>query len=209
MGLFLEGVKVGLILCFLLGPIFFTLVQTSVEQGFRAGALVGIGIWVGDILYISAIYQGLAQIKVITQLNNFTLYMGLGGGLILLLFGIGTLLRMPKMKTFHAKPSRTSSVFSLFSKGFLINAINPFTVFFWLGITTAVAVKGEMNPNHAFWYFSGIVCTIISTDLGKIVLAKQIRRWMKPKHLIWIRKITGFALIAFGVVLLVRSIAVN
>ena len=60
MNILIEGIKVGLILCFLIGPIFFALVQTGVEEGLRAGTAVGLGIWISDLIFILGVYRGIS-----------------------------------------------------------------------------------------------------------------------------------------------------
>jgi len=44
----LEGLLLGLSLSFLLGPIFIVLVQSSLEQGSKAGFLAAAGIWFSE-----------------------------------------------------------------------------------------------------------------------------------------------------------------
>jgi len=205
MSFLLDGIKVGLILCFLLGPIFFTLIQTGGEQGFRAGATVGLGIWMGDIVYMLTIYWGVSQIKRLIEWENFSLVFGSIGSIILVLFGLGTLLLQPTNLYLASKEThRRSSYFSLWVKGFLINGFNPFTVFFWLGVMTTIVIKQNLGGQDASWFFAGIIGTVVFTDMLKILMAKKIRRLLKPIHLIWVRKISGIALIIFGVVLLIR-----
>ena len=41
-------------------------------------------------------------------------------------------------------------------------------------------------------------------DWAKVILAKRIRSFLQPIHLLWLRRISGAALIVFAVVLLVR-----
>lgn len=207
MNLFFEGVKIGLVLCFLFGPIFFTIIQTSIEEGIWAGTVVGFGVWVSDMLYITTIYWGLSHIIKITEWQNFPIALGIIGGAILLLFGIGTLYSKTSELGFENHPIRTSSYFSLFSKGFLVNGINPFTLFFWIGVSSTVLVKESMDGYQAFAFFSGIIVTIIVTDFIKILLAKSIRKFMRPVHLFWTRKIIGILLIIFGVILVARIFA--
>jgi threonine/homoserine/homoserine lactone efflux protein len=205
MSFLIDGIKVGFILCFLLGPIFFTLIQTGVEQGFRAGATVGLGIWMGDVLYMLTIYWGVSQIKKIIEWENFSLVFGSIGSIILVLFGLGTLLIQPTNLYLSSKETqRRSSYFSLWLKGFLINGFNPFTVFFWLGIMTTVVINQNLGGQDASWFFTGIIATVVLTDMLKILMAKKIRKILKPIHLIWVRKVSGVALIIFGVVLIIR-----
>jgi threonine/homoserine/homoserine lactone efflux protein len=205
MSFLIDGIKVGFILCFLLGPIFFTLIQTGVEQGFRAGATVGLGIWMGDILYMLTIYWGVSQDQKNHRVGNFSLVFGSIGSIILVLFGLGTLLIQPTNLYLSSKETqRRSSYFSLWLKGFLINGFNPFTVFFWLGIMTTVVINQNLGGQDASWFFTGIIATVVLTDMLKILMAKKIRKILKPIHLIWVRKVSGVALIIFGVVLIIR-----
>ncbi len=205
MSFLLDGIKVGFILCFLLGPIFFTLIQTGVEQGFRAGAMVGFGIWMGDVIYMLTIYWGVSQIKRLIEWENFSIVFGTIGSIILIVFGLATLLIQPTNLYLASKETqRRSSYISLWLKGFLINGFNPFTVFFWLGVMTTVIINQGLGSSDAGLFFGGIIGTVVLTDMLKILMAKKIRSFLKPIHLIWVRKISGIALIIFGLVLFIR-----
>ena len=207
MNLLFDGIKIGLILCFMIGPIFFALVQTGVEEGIRAGATVGFGIWVSDLLYILVVYWSIAYVSRISNWEKFSMFLGLGGSAILILFGLGALFKAPN-PGYYMLPytKRSSSYLSLFSKGFLINTINPFTVFFWLGLMSTVVIKNGFQGKDATLYFSGILATIVLTDLIKVLLSKRIRQMLRPIHLLWFRRISGSALILFGLALLARAV---
>lgn len=204
-----EGIQTGLILCFLIGPIFFTLIQTGVERGFRAGAAVGLGIWVSDTVFVMAFYSGVNYIAQLLAWEGFSLYVGVIGSIILAIFGAWALLTKPAFQNpsdIHFKPS--SSYFSLWLKGFLINSINPFTVLFWFGLMSTTILKSNLNSYDIPLFFGGAIGTVVITDIIKILLAKRIRRWMQPKHILLLRRVSGIALIVFGIVLLVRTIIV-
>jgi len=205
-----EGIKVGLILSFMIGPIFFALIQTSVEEGFRAGMVVALGIWVSDTSYVIGVYSGVSLLASIVNTPRFALILGIAGSILLTIFGIVTLLTIPKGLMTNTLPEhkRSSTYLSLFIKGFLINTINPFTVFFWTSLMGTVVVKDSLNSAQASWFFGGVLGTIVVTDLFKVFLAKRIRYSLRPVHLLWLRRISGAALIAFGVVLLVRVLLV-
>jgi len=203
----IEGIQTGLILCFLIGPIFFTLLQTGVERGFRAGAMVGLGIWMSDVFFIWLFYSSVSQYSEIVRGETFSFYLGVVGSVILASFGLWALFTKPSLASgpdLHLRPS--TSYFTLWLKGFLINAINPFTIIFWFTIVGAALLKPGLEGRNATYYFGAIVGTVMATDLIKILLAKRIRRWMSPHHILWFRRISGVALIIFGVVLLVRTL---
>lgn len=210
MGFLWEGIKVGLVLTLMIGPLFFTLVQTGVEEGFRAGAAVGLGIWVSDFLFMLLVYSGMSAVAHALAKSNITQIIGLGGSVLLSSFGLAMLLSVPRNLYLQDPLStvsigtRSSSYISLWLKGFLINSVNPFTLFFWLGLMSTVMVRQDFGGRDALAYFSGILGVIVLGDLAKVLLAKKIRRVLKPFHLLWLRRISGAALIIFGVVLLAR-----
>ena len=52
--IFLEGIIIGLSLTFVMGfgPAFFTLIQTSINRGFKSAMLLDIGIILNDIMVV-------------------------------------------------------------------------------------------------------------------------------------------------------------
>ena len=131
MDLFFSGIKIGLVLCFMIGPVFFTLLQTAVEEGFRASAMVGAGIWTSDLAYILVAYFGLTFISKALEIGNLELVIGIFGTFLFLIFGLYSLLVPPKNLLLPDDQlyQRSTSYFSLYIKGFLLNAFNPFTIF--------------------------------------------------------------------------------
>jgi threonine/homoserine/homoserine lactone efflux protein len=210
MSFLLEGIKVGVLLALMVGPLFFTLIQTGVEEGFRAGAMVGFGIWISDCLYAFAAYGGLSYLVAISQSAAYTRNIGIAGSLLLATFGLISLFSIPKSKHLQHKELRIAAIrgtsyFSLWMKGFLINTVNPFTIFFWLGLVSAIAVREDLQKGDAVLFFTGIIGIVILTDLLKVFLAKQIRLLMRPAHILWLRRVSGAALLVFGIALFIRS----
>jgi len=205
MQIILNGIQVGLLLAILLGPIFFALIQTGVERGLRAGTMVGLGIWISDVLFIAVTYAGLNYITPLKESEDFIFYVGLIGGLVLIGVGIGTLLtKPPGWEQGNIMPLK-ASYFSLWLKGFLVNTINPFTFVFWITMMGATVGDQGYSQGEAFLFFGATLGTIIITDFSKVALAKYIRKWLTGKHILWIRRISGSALVIFGVVLMIKS----
>ncbi len=199
-----EGFKLGLLLTIMVGPIFFAIIQTSIEEGFLAGAIVGAGIWFSDILYILFVYFGISYVSELLQNQTFTVTTGVIGSLILMGIGIGFFLSKAPSFSGALEGRRRSSFFHLFTKGFLINAINPFTVFFWFSVTSTMVVNDTFHHGQATLFFGTILLTIISTDLLKAFLAKLISEKLTQRHIQLTRKSTGVILVLFGIGLLVK-----
>lgn len=197
----IKGISYGITLTFLAGPILFTLLQTSLEQGIKMAISVGLGVWLSDLLYISTVFGGLTFIGKITSLQNFDFFLGLLGGVVLIAFGIGTLFN--KKPISHNQKVKNHGYFSHFVKGFLINSLNPFTIFFWLAMSTEI-ITHEADTSSAVIFFGSILCVIITTDILKIILAKQVRSYLTSNHILKFRKIVGIILIVSGIILIYR-----
>ncbi len=91
-------------------------------------------------------------------------------------------------------------------RGFLLNTINPFTVFFWLGIASAVVAPDQWQPSETLRFFGGMLGTLVLTDTLKAYAAKRVRRFLTPGHTRWVQRGIGLTLVIFGLVLAVRVI---
>jgi threonine/homoserine/homoserine lactone efflux protein len=198
----LKGITYGLMLSILIGPIFFALLQAGIEKGFKMGLVVGVGIWISDFIYIITVYSSLNWIQNITDSPNFKFYVGAIGGVILIAFGIGTLLDNKKIDT--TKKIKQSGYFAHVAKGFLLNTVNPFTLFFWIAMSTEI-LASEPSTTEATFFFGGIFGVIVLTDIIKVALAKQISKYLKMSYIITFRKIVGVVLLIGGVALIYKT----
>jgi threonine/homoserine/homoserine lactone efflux protein len=130
------------------------------------------------------------------------------GGLILLVYGIITYLDKSQKAAIQDEtivlPEKTN-YFKLFAKGFLLNFINIGVLAFWLGMIVVVGSNLEMNPSKIFNYFSVILLSYLITDIGKITLAKQLKRHLTPKVTYKIKRAMGILLMVFGIVLMLKG----
>ncbi|MEL6925155.1 MAG: LysE family translocator [Bacteroidota bacterium] len=205
-----KGLLTGLLLAVLVGPLLFALVQEGLEKGLRAGMAVGLGIWVSDFLFIIGTWLGVSVVANMLQSTTFQWLLAGLGSIVLFFIGLGTLWsQAPVYKTDVAHSSTSFSYGALWLKGFLINTINPFTIAFWASLMTTVvfAPSGHLTKVDAGIYLSTILCTIITTDTLKVLLAKKIRPYMKPRYILMVRRVVGVVLIGFGIYMLLWALA--
>ena len=200
-----EGILYGLTLTILLGPIFVALTQTGIEKGLRAGLLVGAGIWVSDILIITLLTLLMGSFAPEDLEGDFKKYFGIGGGLVLIAFGIGTARKksnfMDENVVFSAK-----NMGGYWLKGFLVNTVNPFTFIFWTTLITGYVIAEKLNRFDTLLFFGTIIFTIMVTDSLKVIGAKAIRKKLSKDKVDIISKVAGIALICFGIGLAIRSV---
>lgn len=193
----LNGILSGIVLAFLIGPVFFTIVQTSIERGFGSGTFVAIGVSLSDAFYITLTYLGVYQIF---DQGNFREYLAYTGGVVLLLLGAYYLfIKSRRMATYDPEKVETKSPWKLISKGFIINGLSPMVLIFWLGTVSVATTKlGYVTPVKAIPFFAAIVITVFITDIIKAKLADKLRRLLTPKFIRNLNIGLGVALVIFG-----------
>lgn len=197
MDIIINGIAYGVFLAFLIGPVFFTIIQTSIERGFKNGVYVAIGVSLSDALYIIVSYLGLVRVM---QAENIKIYMAYGGGLVLLGFGIYYLfIKSRKLVQQDVKSLPAKSKTSLVIKGFIINGLSPMVLFFWLAtVGVATTQLGYHQPREAVIFFGAIVSTVFLTDVIKAKLADKLSVLMTPKIIRFMNIVLGLVLVIFA-----------
>ncbi len=198
----LEGLGFGLILTLSMGPIFVALVQTSLEKGLKPGMTVGIGIWSSDMLIIGTMLGLVSLVKELVANETFNLYMAIAGGIVMILFGI-YMLKHKASVNFDGKTYSAKNYFGFWTKGFLVNTLNPFTYIFWLGVIATQVFARGISITNTIIFLGTIMFVIIASDLLKIAAASYIRNSLKLKHIDFATNIAGVFLIIFGIGLIV------
>ena len=193
----LNGVISGIVLALLIGPVFFTILQTSIERGFRSGFFVAVGVSLSDAFYISISYLGIYQLF---DNADFREYLAYVGGIVLLAMGFYYLVvKSRKLAKYDPMKVEEKSPAKLILKGFIINGLTPMVLIFWIGTVGVATTKlGYVTPSEAVPFFAAIVITVFTTDIIKAKLADQLRRVLTPKFVRTLNFVLGVVLVIFG-----------
>ena len=199
-----AAIPLGFFLAFMIGPVFFVLIETSATKGFRAAVTFDIGVITADIIFI-----GIAYFSSFQLLENLSNQPGLYvfGGTILAVYGMITFLKTPKRNDLKAQLSNSFKVnyIELFIKGFLLNFINVGVLIFWLGIIIVTGPSLENDIHRFYVFFGSLMVAYFITDLFKILLAKQLKKQLTPKIILKIKKLLGIILLICGLVLITKG----
>lgn len=197
MDIILKGIVSGFILAMLIGPVFFTLLQTSIERGFSSGVLVAIGISLSDAFYILLTFLGLSHFM---DSPDSKIYFAYVGGFILFLFGIYHLF-IKSRRLLASDPAlvKARNPVRYILKGFVINGLSPMVFLFWVGtVGFATTELGYDTTPEATIYFGSIVVTVFATDLLKAKLADKLRLVLTPRFVRLLNIVLGVMLVIFG-----------
>lgn len=200
MSIVFEGLLFGLGLAVSLGPIFIALTQTSIEKGVGPGLTVGLGIWISDLLIMALLYKFIYELRGNIESDSFKFWMGISGALILLGFGLYLIFKKPILE-FTSEKHNYKSYIGFWLKGFMINTINPFTFFFWMGVISTYIIGRGISHESAMVLLSTILTVIILSDCGKVFLASFLKKWLTPRHINQISNFSGLILLGFGLFL--------
>ena len=203
-----EDVRVaatlGFFLAFMIGPVFFMLIETSITKGVRAAITFNLGVVVADVIFITIAY--LSSYQLVENLSNLPgLYVF--GGSILSIYGLIILIKKANQKEIQKQIDNTIKVnyLQLFIKGFLLNFINIGVLVFWLGIVLVAGPSLENEVTRFIIFFSVLILAYFMTDLIKIILAKQLKKKLTPSIIVKTKKTLGAMLVVFGLILIIKG----
>ncbi|WKL46712.1 LysE family transporter [Flavobacterium pectinovorum] len=202
----LAGLPWGLFLSFMVGPVFFILLETSITKGFRAAIVFDFGVVLGDIFFIAIAYLG--SYRLIQSLKDKPALF-IFGGIIMLAYGIISFVRLRNEEKIDDEEIDRDIIKrnygSLFIKGFLLNVINIGVLGFWLAVIISVGPKLEMQNSRMLTFFTSVIITYLLVDCIKILLAKQLKSKMTPRNILKIKKVISIVLMIFGLVLITQG----
>ncbi len=187
----------------MIGPALFTLIQTSIHRGLYRASVLAVGIFISDLTLVWFCFVGATQI--LGNSRNGIVF-GVIGGIILMIFGVVTYLRKSHIATENVietmkKPGLLTYIF----KGFFLNIANPFVWLFWMSVMVTVSARYGAGAFDTKLFFIGTLSTIFFSDMLKVFVAHQLKKYLKPKFLIALNHAVGIVLVVFGVFLVVRT----
>lgn len=191
-----QGILFGFTLSFVVGPAFFSLLQTSITNGFKAGANLAFGISCSDIIMVFISWFGLSSLF---ASDKAQLIIGLVGGSVIILFGLYNCLKkqveQPKR---NIDSFNTKFHFKFFAKGFIFNVANPGVWIYWL---LPISVASSYKSNEQILFLASILITVLLMDMVKCAIANELKNFLTDKVVLVINRVVGVILILFGIYL--------
>lgn len=201
----LQGIGAGILFSFLTGPVFFSMIKTSIEKGFKAGFSLAIGVILSDIIFISLTIFSSQFVKYDAAYN---LYIGIIGGFFLL--GVGLYYLINKVKVNYD----TSDIVKVrkrgyIIKGFLMCLLSPTTLMFWIMVGGIVSGQLHYAIGEKVVFFVIAMMTQLFVDFLKTYYAAKLRYRIKEKNIRNLNRIAGAVIILFAIRLFIELVLKN
>jgi threonine/homoserine/homoserine lactone efflux protein len=199
----LAAIPLGVFLAFLLGPVFFVLLETAAIKGFRAAISFDLGVLFADIIFLLIAY--FSTTKLLNRIKDDPALFIFGGG-ILVTYGIIQFIQTKKVLQHEEVPEiqklNKRDYLGLAAKGFLLNFINIGVLGFWLGLIIVFGPQMEMKTDRITVFFGSVLGTYLLIDIFKILAAKKLNRKLTPSRIYRMKKIISVLLMIFGAFLI-------
>jgi threonine/homoserine/homoserine lactone efflux protein len=196
----LKGLVLGFILTLSVGPVIFTIIKLSLNNGKEGGLSFVAGVWISDILLV---VLSNAFSEWVTKVLEYKQAIGYMGSVFLIVMGIYYVffkkVVLRNDTDGNVMRFRKRDFAKLCLSGFAINTFNPSVIFFWLLNATAFAVTHSLRQRIII--FSICVLFNIAADIGKVAMAGKLRQRLNMKNMTIINRLSGSILIGFGLAL--------
>jgi threonine/homoserine/homoserine lactone efflux protein len=201
----LKGLALGFVLALSVGPIIFTIIKQSLNNGHKGGFSFVAGVWVSDILLVVLSNTLTTLVAALLEHTKSIAYCGssflIGMGVYFVFFKKVHLTTDAGGKDIRF---RKRDIARVFASGFIINTLNPGVILFWLGNATVLSLNHTLQERIII--FSVCLLVNMAADTGKVMMAGKLRNKLTLHTLVIINRISGTILIGFGIALLYGAV---
>ena len=195
----LKGLTLGLLLSISVGPVIFSIIKQSINNGHRGGLAFVLGVSASDItlVFVSNVFT-----TVFSYLVKHRNFIGVGGSIFLIIIGIYFLF-FKKVKVddsgVQVLQLRKRDYIKTFLSGYFMNTLNPAVFIFWLTTSTTLIT---LSIEYRIIAFVTCLVFVLATDILKVMMAQKIRKRLTPHNIQILSRVNGLVLLGFGLVLL-------
>jgi threonine/homoserine/homoserine lactone efflux protein len=195
----LKGLALGLMLSISVGPVIFSIIKQSINNGHKGGFAFIAGVSASDItiVVISNLFT-----QMFDNLLEYKNEIGIGGSVMLISLGV-YITFFKKLKVSPAGLQvvdiETHQYIKIFLSGYFMNILNPSVFGFWL--LTSTSLVGQTQEYRFIVYITCLIL-VAGFDIFKVMLAGRIRQKLTPHNIHIINRISGLILIGFGIALI-------
>ena len=191
--LFLKAIAVGLAVAAPIGPVGTLCINRTLQRGFLAGIVSGIGAAFADAFFAACASVGMAALTV--TMAAFEGPLKIGGGLFMVALGVHSMTPHPG-KALEALNRR--GLIRTLGSSFLLTLANPVTVLSFAAIFAALGMAEAAEWVYAIIIVAGVLLGAMGwwfALCGCVALARQRLQGALAN---WASRISGVLIVLFG-----------
>ncbi|MEW6667583.1 MAG: LysE family transporter [Thermodesulfobacteriota bacterium] len=192
-GVFFEGLAAGFVVCAPMGPVGLVCLRRCLIEGPLEGFVSLLGASTADALYCFIAGLGVAYIG--NFLFNEQTLISLLGGAVLVALGFKLFFTRPKPK---ANDCPSMGLLDAYASSFLLMLANPMLIVVFTALFTALGVHG-WRGNYFAMSMAGVLAGSVLWAPIMVLAVRFFRPSMRPEKVLFLNKISGVIIAAFGV----------
>ena len=196
--IFIRGLIVGFAASIPLGPIGVLCIQRTLSKNQKAGFISGLGAASADTIFASIAFFSLSM--VMSFIEDHQSLIKVIGGVCILAVGTKIFITNPIVQIRRNRAGVTN-IWQDYITVFFFTLANPGFILVFVALFAALGVKVESSH---FWH--GVVM-VIGVFFGSALWwfsitfgVNLIRNKFRPRHLLWINRVTGAIIMALGMI---------
>jgi len=204
----IKGLALGLMLSISVGPVIFSIIKQSINNGHKAGYTFVAGVSASDItlVLVCNFFTSLFD----TALNH-KVTIAVTGSLFLIGLGIYNIffkkVSIDEEGNAAEKTFRKRDFIGIFISGYFMNILNPGVFLFWFACSASILADSQnveyLSPfEYRLIVFGICLLFVLTADISKVLLAGKLRPKLTPRNMHHINQLSGLILVGFGVALI-------
>ena len=206
---FIGGVMVGCMASMPPGPTAILCLQRNISKGIRSGITTGFGIATSDTFYASIAFFSLSFVTGFIESNM--LLIKCIAGVCIAAFGVNIFLKKPDLRLRRNRSEKDRANWRDYVSGFLLSFANPAYILVHVALIATVKSLGFYDTDGNAFSNASMILGIFTGCAGWwLILAsvmKVVRKYFRPRHMLWINRISGIIITLIGVSLLISMIS--
>jgi threonine/homoserine/homoserine lactone efflux protein len=197
----IRGLVIGFTVAMVVGPIGVLTIRRTLAHGRIYGLVSGLGVAAADASYGGIAAFGLTAIT--SVLVGSRAVLGLIGGLFLIWLAIRTIRARPAERA--AEPDDRPALAAAFLSIYGLTMTNPMTILSFAGIFAGLGLAGHGGAEAALLTL-GVFLGSSLWWVGLTAVVGRLRTRVTPEVLVWINRVSGAVLLAFGAVAIAAAL---
>ncbi|MCD8102091.1 MAG: LysE family transporter [Alistipes sp.] len=194
--LFIRGILIGLVASIPLGPVGVLCIQRTLSRNQRSGFVSGLGAASADMIFASIAFFSLSFVLSFIR-DNMTV-IKVVGGMCVMLVGVSIFMSNPVVQIRRNRAGR-SNLWQDFISLFFITLANPAFILIFIALFATFGFSEQaLGMGRGMVMIGGLFCGGATWWLVLTSVVGLLRGRFRPRHLLWINRITGTAIVVLG-----------
>lgn len=197
--LFVRMFVIGLAVAAPVGAMGILCIQRTISHGWKSGVVTGLGIATADALFAALAAFGITAIS--DLLVSYQAPLRIAGGVGLLWLAWRALSAHPESMS----DAGTLSSSRMFASALGLTLTNPMTIIAFSAIFAGAGLVSQSTWQGAVTVTAGVALGSLTWWVVLSVIVGAIRHGLSPSVMVWINRVSGAVLAAFGVAALITG----